>query len=60
MFFRTLFQISQQVLGAIASGAWLLDPDWIVASLAAGRWLNENPYELAAKYPNVQVGALAR
>lgn len=33
-----------QVLLAIASGAWLLDPSYVQASLQAGAWLPEAPY----------------
>ena len=33
-----------QVLLAIASGAWLLDPSWVQASLQAGAWLPEAPF----------------
>ena len=34
-----------QVLLAIAAGAWLLTPDWIAASVAAGMWLNEFDFQ---------------
>lgn len=34
-----------QVLLAIANGAWLLRPEWVSASLEAGQWLPEAPFE---------------
>lgn len=34
-----------QVLLGIARGAWLLTPEWVTASAAAGRWLDESGYE---------------
>ena len=39
------------VLGALAVGAWLLPPDWALASLEAGRWLAEAKYEQNAAWP---------
>ena len=39
------------VLGALAVGAWLLPPDWALASLEAGRWLPEAKYEQAEEWP---------
>ncbi len=50
-----------QVLLAIAAGAWLLTPDWIAASMAAGMWLDEHSFQaevcsicrsLLAGFPN--------
>ena len=34
-----------QVLLGIATGAWLLTPDWIAASAAAGKWLSERSFQ---------------
>ena len=34
-----------QVLLAVAQGAWLVSPEWVSASLEAGRWLPEQPFE---------------
>lgn len=34
-----------QVLLGIAAGAWLLTPDWIAASAAAGKWLSERSFQ---------------
>jgi hypothetical protein len=34
-----------QVLLAVANGAWLLTPEWVTASLEAGHWLPEPPFE---------------
>jgi hypothetical protein len=34
-----------KLLVAIAHGAWVLTPAWCMASLEAGRWLPEEPYE---------------
>ena len=38
-------QCMSQVLLAIAAGAWLLMPDWIAASAAAGIWLDEHEFK---------------
>lgn len=32
----------------MARGCWVLRPEWAIASLEAGRWLNEEDYEVAA------------
>ena len=37
--------IGEQVLLAIANGAWLLTPEWVTASLHAGAWLPEGPFQ---------------
>ena len=29
---------------AVANGAWLLSPQWVTASLEAGRWLPESRF----------------
>ena len=34
-----------QVLLAVAAGAWLLTPEWVDASLQAGHWLPEAPFQ---------------
>ena len=39
-----------QVLLGIAAGAWLLTPDWIAASAAAGKWLDERGFKAEARY----------
>ena len=39
-----LSMAAAQVLLAIASGAWLLSPSWVEASMQAGAWLPEIPY----------------
>ena len=44
-----------KVLGAMATGCWLLNAEWLAASLAARRWLPEDPYELTSKFPAAQV-----
>ena len=40
-----------QVLLAIANGAWLLRPEWVSASLEAGQWLPEPPFEAKVRAP---------
>ena len=41
--------LAVQVLLGIAAGAWLLTPEWLAASAAAGRWLDEHRF--AAEVP---------
>ena len=40
-----------QVLLGIAAGAWLLTPEWLAASAAAGRWLDEHNFEAEVPIP---------
>lgn len=40
-----------QVLLAVAAGAWLLTPEWVSASLQAGHWLPEAPFQAQARRP---------
>ena len=42
-----------QVLLAVANGAWLLTPEWVTASLEAGQWLPEPPFEAKVADPAV-------
>lgn len=35
---------------AVANGAILLDPEWITASLEAGRWVAEEPYKSKVRF----------
>ena len=42
-----------QVLLAVANGAWLLSPEWVTASLEAGQWLPEQPFEAQVRISNV-------
>ncbi|XP_064606800.1 microcephalin-like [Liolophura sinensis] len=39
------------VLYAIARGCWLLSYTWVLQSLEAGRWLDEEMYELREDFP---------
>ena len=36
---------SEKMLGAVASGLWVLHPSYVSASLSAGKWLDEKKYE---------------
>ena len=36
---------SEKVLGALATGKWILHPDYIYNSVTAGCWLDEEQYE---------------
>ena len=40
-----------QVLLGIAAGAWLLTPEWLAASAAAGRWQDEHGFEAEVPIP---------
>lgn len=39
-----------KVLLAITNGAWLLSPEWVTASLEAGRWLPESRFPATVKF----------
>ncbi|KAK9811968.1 hypothetical protein WJX73_004071 [Symbiochloris irregularis] len=41
---------TMKVLLAIANGAWLLTPEWVTASVDAGMWLPETPYESQSRF----------
>ena len=43
--------LAVQVLLGIAAGAWLLTPQWLAASAAAGRWLDEHGFEAEVPIP---------
>ncbi|GAB6033458.1 BRCA1 associated RING domain 1 [Chamberlinius hualienensis] len=43
------------VLLGVVLGCWILDGDWVMDSLEAGSWLNEQKYELAAHFPAAQI-----
>ena len=53
-----------QVLLAVAAGAWLMTPEWVAASLQAGHWLPEAPYQAQARkcrlYPKAPPRVLPR
>jgi microcephalin len=36
------------VLYAIANGCWLISTEWVLQSLSAGGWLDEENYEICA------------
>lgn len=36
---------TEKYLGAVACGLWILKPEYLEASRAAGRWVNEEEYE---------------
>ncbi|XP_048582540.1 microcephalin isoform X2 [Nematostella vectensis] len=48
------------VLRAIAQGCWLVSPEWVMKSLEAGYWVDEEPYELADDFPAAQLSRLER
>jgi hypothetical protein len=39
-----------KVMLAIANGAWLVSPEWITASLEAGRWLPESQFSAKVRF----------
>jgi len=39
-----------KVMLAIANGAWLISPEWITASLEAGRWLPESQFPAEVRF----------
>ena len=36
---------TEKYLGAVACGMWILRPEYLTASKAVGRWVNEEEYE---------------
>jgi len=45
---------SEKMLGSVAAGKWVLHPSYVVASMEAGRWLDESKFE----WGNVDNGLL--
>lgn len=39
----------------MAQGCWIVSPEWVKDSAAAGKWLAEQDYELADKFPGAKV-----
>ncbi|XP_013779283.1 microcephalin-like [Limulus polyphemus] len=48
------------ILFGLAQGCWILSPQWVFKSLEAGRWLEEEPFELSDYFPAVQISRLER
>lgn len=48
------------ILFGLAQGCWILSPQWVFKSLEAGRWLEEEPFELNDYFPAVQISRLER
>lgn len=46
---------TMNILRGIIRGIWILSFDWITASLAADRWLYEEPFEFLECSPVIQV-----
>ncbi|XP_042858733.1 uncharacterized protein LOC122244822 isoform X2 [Penaeus japonicus] len=40
------FNLTEKVLGALASGKWILQPEFVEDSHREGRWLEESQYEI--------------
>lgn len=40
------FNLTEKVLGGLASGKWILQPDFILDSHRQGKWLEESQYEI--------------
>ncbi|KAK3592156.1 hypothetical protein CHS0354_019447 [Potamilus streckersoni] len=39
------------ILHGLARGCWIISKDWVLHSLEAGRWLNENAFECYSDFP---------
>ncbi|XP_077991565.1 uncharacterized protein LOC144445799 [Glandiceps talaboti] len=48
------------VLTAIARGCWLVSMEWVLKSLEAGHWVEEEPYELHDYFPAAQMCRLEK
>ncbi|XP_046544827.1 uncharacterized protein LOC124255034 isoform X2 [Haliotis rubra] len=48
------------LLAAIARGCWLLHKEWVFKSVEAGHWVDEEPYECCAKFPQAKVARQER
>ncbi|XP_077870405.1 uncharacterized protein LOC102805140 [Saccoglossus kowalevskii] len=48
------------VLSAIARGCWLLSMEWVLKSLEASKWVEEEPYELHDFFPAAQISRLEK
>ncbi|XP_064486340.1 microcephalin-like isoform X2 [Ornithodoros turicata] len=48
------------MLFAMAQGCWVLSPKWAYESLESGKWLPEEPYEVAEYFPAVKLSRLQR
>ena len=46
------------LLRGIVAGCWVVSFEWIVESLAAGRWLEEEGFECAKDFPTCQITRL--
>ena len=46
------------VLAASLLGCWVVGLDWVWRSLEAGRWLEEEPFELSSNFPAAQVSVI--
>ncbi|KAL5457097.1 hypothetical protein EMCRGX_G034336 [Ephydatia muelleri] len=48
------------VLAGTAKGCWILSLEWVWKSLESGRWLEEEPYEMADEFPAARLFRLER
>eukprot|EP01137_Pigoraptor_chileana_P035874 Opistho-2@30578 len=44
----------------MARGCWMLSPSWALKSMEAGKWLDEEPYEIGEIFPATSVARLER
>ena len=40
-----------KTLSGITAGAWIVSPEWLMASLEKDEWLGEEPYEVHDTFP---------
>ncbi|XP_065843207.1 microcephalin-like isoform X2 [Oscarella lobularis] len=48
------------VLRGIARGTWILSYDWILKSLEEHRWVDEDKYEMNAKFPGAKISRMKK